>query len=346
MQSFLANFSFFCPNLKSIAINPGRSHQVIPHTTIEILSRAIVHHQHLERLNVSVPIDDVALVHVALSESLKTLALVLHPEESNLHQVFIPSDTIPFRYIEDLSLDVWDLRFVTSLLRTQDQKFCSFVLYHYSPPTIEAVNALFTALASRQRAHSVQSITLAPDPLVALNEVDEFDTQLYVSYETFRPLSSFCHLRRLVIDCTHWFSFDDDELISLARNWPLLQVLRLDCERSLDVCPWESKKYITLRGLLSLLECCPDLRKLCIPLDATKVPTDREHVVCNPALTSLEFPQSPINDASLVQHFFARHFPSVSRVRAFFNQDPEETLEYSLSWYKVDAYLRRIHQDS
>ena len=202
-------------------------------------------------------------MHVAFkSESLKTLALVLHPEESKLHQVFIPSDTIPFRYIENLSLNVWDLRFVTSLLRAQDQKFCSLVLYYHSPPTIEAVNALFTALVSHQRAHSIQSITLAPGPFVALSEVDMFDTQLYVSYETFRPLSSFCHLRRLLIDCAHWFSFDDDELISLARNWPSLQVLRLDCRQSLSVCPWESEKYITLGSLCDL----------CIPLDATRSP--------------------------------------------------------------------------
>ena len=303
IQSFLANFSSFCPNLKSIAINPGE-HQVMPRTTIKILSQAITHLQYLERFNVPAPVDNIALMHVALSESFKTLALVLHPEESNLQQVFIPSDTIPFRYIKDLFLSVWDLHFVTSLLRTQDQKFCSFVLHYHSPPTVKAVNALFTALASRQRAHSIQSITLTPDSSRWSSQVDEFNPQLYVSYETFCLLSSFCHLRRLVIiDYTHWFSFNNDELISLARNWPSLQVLRLDCRRSL--CPWKSKKDIALRGLLSLLKCCPDLHELCIPLDATGVPTDREDVVCNPALTFLEFPESPIDDASLVQHFFA-----------------------------------------
>ena len=49
--------------------------------------------------------------------------------------------------------------------------------------------------------------------------------------------------------------------------------------------PWRSGKYNTLEGLLSLLECCPGLRKICLPLDARVVPVDTGDIICNPALT-------------------------------------------------------------
>lgn len=299
LQSFLVNYPFLCPNLESVIINVTGREQV-SNTTIGTLSRAISHYEHLECLNVSVPIDDVALKHVVMSPRFKRLALVLHPEKSNLHQVCIPSDITPFRNVQELSLEVWDLYFVTTLLRTQDQMFRSFVLRHRSPPPTDAIFAFFTALASRQRTCSLRSIHLAPvlpdhiDTLhVASGESDELATHDHLTYDTLRPLTSLRHLREVIIDLGRWFCLDDDDLVSLARNWPLLQTLHFNRRQHVQGHSWRLAKYVTFKGLVSLLECCPDLRDFCLPLDAKEVFVNTGKPIENTALTYVHSPNTP-----------------------------------------------------
>ena len=355
-QSFLANHPFLCPNLTSFDLNINR-HEEVSRTIIEVLSRAIVRHEHLECLGISIPIDDVALTHIAMFPKLKELALVLHPDKSKLHQVPIPSDTTPFRNIECLTLEVWDLSFVMTLLRSQDQVFRSFMLYCHCPrPAPEVVNALFTALASRQRTRSLRSITLIPAdfdvswPRFPAAGLDPLATDNHLTHDVFRPLTSLCHLRKLVVELGHWFSIDDDDLLSLTRNWPLLEILYLNCQKYVHAHPWRSAKYVTFKGLLSLLECCPNLDQLCLPLDAREVPVNTGDVICNPALTHIYLPNSPINDPGSVGEILARHFPSVSELTWSFtpsrspgSEDGPDVKTYSKLWTKVDRFLQDRH---
>ena len=349
-QSFLANHPFLCPNLTSIVINVG-GYGEVSCTTIEVFSRAITQHEHLDCLDISIPIDAAALTHIAMSSKLKKLTLVLRPDKPRLHQVCIPSDTTPFRNVEELSLEVSDVYFVTPLLRSQDQVFHSFVLSHRFQPTTTAVFALLTALASRQRTRSLRSISLVPSLLgMGWHHFTPAEYELAMGYhlthDTFRPLASLCHLCELVVDLGWWFSIDDDDLLSLARNWPLLQVLYLSCEQRIDGHIWRSAKYVTFKGLLSLLECCPDLHELCLPLDAREVPVNTGGIICNPALTHIRFVNSPISDPVSVADILVRHFPSVTKVLSMFilPRDLEEVLvTYYASWIEVNTLLQDIH---
>ncbi|KAN0084534.1 hypothetical protein V8E55_008038 [Tylopilus felleus] len=351
LQSFLANYAFLCPNLKSVTVNLGCMQ--MSRTAVQALSRSITHHTHLERLKLSTPVDHVALTHIAMSPKLKELSLVLHPERSNLHQVRIPSNTIPFPNVMDLKLQVWNLHFVTTLLRTEDQMFRSVVICRRYRPTIKAAFALFAILASQQRARSLQSITLISDFLDVQSrrfpppELDDVGTRDYLSYDTFRPLSSLRQLRHLILDLGHWFSLDDDDLVSLARNWPSLQTLQLGCGERVYEYPWRSTKYITFKGLLSLLGCCPDLYDLSLPLDARQVPVDTGDVVCNPALTLLRLLEPPIDNVRSVRDILARHFPSVREVIISFDQSSEDgDAEYALYvelWDEVNILLENTH---
>ncbi|KAF8553304.1 hypothetical protein OG21DRAFT_1523203 [Imleria badia] len=353
-HSFLANYPFLCSNLKSVVINNIGGNEQTSNTIINALSQAITYHKRLERLTISAPINDVALMHVAMSPKVKKLSLVLHPVRSNLHRVCIPSEITPFRNVEELSLEVWDVYHVTTLLRNQDQMFRSVWLCYYSLPTTKAVSALLTALVSRHRARSLRSLTLSPDPLdverqhftpVASNEST---MRHHISYDTLRPLSSLCHLRELFIDLCHWLSIDDDDLVSLTRNWPFLHALQLNCEREYVYDhPWRSAKYIPFNGLLSLLGCCPDLRRLSLPLDARMVPVDTGDIVCNPSLIYLHFFESPISHAHSVQDFLTLHFPSVAQVWFSFKLSPGEVdveIElYNALWDTVNSHLYEIH---
>ncbi|KAG8216676.1 hypothetical protein J3R82DRAFT_6877 [Butyriboletus roseoflavus] len=301
MQSFFASYPSLCPDLKSIVINVARPKQVST-TTIGTLSRAIPRYKHLESLDLSVPINDVALTHIILSPTFIRLALALHPDISSLHQICIPSDITPFRNVEKLSLEVWDLDFVTTLLRTQDQMFRSFVLRHRSTPTTDAAFTFFSALASRQRTRSLRSIRLTPvmpdrvdvDGLrSAPRESDEPVTHYHLTYDTLRPLTSLSHLRELVIDLGRWFSIDDDDLLSLTRNWASLQVLHLNRRQYVEEHPWRLVKYLTFKGLSALLECCPDLRDFCLPLDAREVLVNMGKTIGNIAVTYIHSPNTP-----------------------------------------------------
>ena len=354
LHSFLANYPFLCPNLKFIDIGTG-GHEKISSTTIKVLSRAITHHKHLERLTVYVPIDDVALTHIATSLQVKTLSLVLHPLRSNLHQIRFPSHITPFYTVKELTLQVWNVSHVTTLLRAQDQVFRSFWLSHRSPLTPEAISVLFTALVSPHRVCSLRSLTLIHDPFdvesrrFVPEDFDELTMRHHLSYDTLRPLSSLCHLRKLDINIGQWISIGDDDLISLTRNWRSLHILRVDCGQYVDDHPWRSAKYITFKGLLSLLECCPDIHEISFPLDARVVPGDTGDIVCNPALTCLRFPASPISHARSVANFLKRHFPTVTEVTTSFTLLPEEEdveIElYNVLWDKVDSYINYTEVD-
>lgn len=359
LQSFLIRHPFLCPNLTSITVDlGGRENE--SRTTIEILSQAITRYEHLEQLDISAPMDDAALTHVAMSPKLKMIAIILQAKP----KVCIPSDITPFRNVQDLQMEVWDLDFFTTLLRPQDQMFRSFALSYRSKTTIESVSSFFAALASRQRTHSLRSIRFSPNlskdgvPFSMSSEIWYLSFYPYfLSFDTFRPLASLSHLRQLHLDFVLCISLDDDDLISMARNWPSLQVLHLNPKSRFEgeaefVYPstLPDVKYVTLQGLVSLIECCPDLRELCLPIDAREVPDcDMPNVVCHPALWQLRFPDSPISDARLVQGVLTRYFPSVSNVRYSFelssdpDGDDEEIVGYHDLWDAVNVHLLERH---
>lgn len=96
LQLFLVNYPLFCPDLIAIDLS---EHLTVSCMTIKVLSQIITHYKHLDHLDITILIDDIALIY-ALSQSFKILVLLLYPEKSNLHQVPIPSDAIPFCYVE------------------------------------------------------------------------------------------------------------------------------------------------------------------------------------------------------------------------------------------------------
>ena len=360
-QLFLANYPLLCPNLKFVTMIIF-AQQTLSQTTVASLSQAVMLHNHLEHLRLLAPINDVAFTHIAMSPRLKSLRLILQPDMSHLHRVCLPSDIIPFCNLEVLNLDVWDLPFVTTLLRPHGQTFRDIYLAHHTKPTINAISAFFTALASPVRARSLRSITLqtrediVPIPQESRPEPDVSPFAIHISHDTFRPLTSLAHLRELSIQLDHWMSLSDDGLISLACHWPHLQVLDLRCERAVDLSvnapedwrPWGSLGYVTLRGLLAFLACCPDLRSLSLPLDARDVPVDMaegmDGTMCHPLLESVHFRYAPIHDPCAVATFLECHLPSITHVDTPLQWSNvlihiPEIAQHAIAWEQVNVYL-------
>lgn len=315
---------------------------IMPITSLEIhqLSQAVATHQHLESLEVSVPIDDAALTPVILSPELRMASLVIHPKESNLDNIQITSTDIPFRSVKELELHVWDLNFVPSLLRAQDQVFHTFGLRLTGVHDPMAISSFLIALASPQRTDTMQSLTLTFRNSFALSHgvinifYDHSNHRL--TYNTLLPLTSFKHLRELVVSLLNHVFLNDEEFVELVRNWPMLEVLVFKCSHGCFGTP------ITLEGLLSLLKLCPRLRGLSLSLDARDVPPSGD--ACNTILRAIGLPDSPIRDARLVADFLSKHIPSVTSVNVNFigarppaYRPPEE---YQLQWQKVNEYLQ------
>ncbi|KAI9567422.1 hypothetical protein HD554DRAFT_2107131, partial [Boletus coccyginus] len=269
------------------------------------------------------------------------------PDES----FFGPADT-PFRSVTDLSFELWNpLDFVTHLLRPRDQVLRSFAVTLHKLPVATEVSALLSALASLQRVHSLQSIIVTRIPyLVSGVGISSSDMQGVLacqplSYETFRPLASLVHLRKLVINLNHPTSLNDEELASLVRNWPLLEVLQMMWARGEH--PVAS---ITLKGLLSLLVSCRMLREIGLTLDARDVPVGAYANVCSPSITHpITFHNSPLKHPNLVAEFLSTHLPSVPGVSPSFTwgrspasstaNNAKLNLEYQRLWLEVNKRI-------
>lgn len=109
---------------------------------------------------------------------------------------------------------------------------------------------------------------------------------------------------------------------------------------------------------MSLIECCPDIWELSLPVDARDVPVDTpEDIKCHPALKLIYFPESPIGDAQAVQAFLARHFPFVIHVLPSFitlesvddiDEDEGDGGEREVGlyvdlWHVVNVHLDDLH---
>ena len=230
---FLQNYITFCPRLKLKSVNfdiyqPSPNGARISLSEIHQLSQAICLHNHLDSLELSIPIDHVALRQVMLSVRLRSASLVLHPTESNLRNIGITSTDIPFCNVKDLELLVWDLRFVSSLLRPRDQMFHSFRLRLDTLREARDVFSFLTALASPQRTHSLQSVHLTFGNLYADSRERfniPYDNALHcLTYGVLQPLTSLEHLRDLRLLSNQTF-LTDEQLKSLVCSWPMLEVL-------------------------------------------------------------------------------------------------------------------------
>jgi hypothetical protein len=86
---------------------------------------------------------------------------------------------------------------------------------------------------------------------------------------------------------------DDDALGSIVKSWPHLECLHLGTKYF-----WQLPPKFTFQGLVALLSSCPNLRKLGLVFDATKVDSPLAEKsglgVCNTNITSFHVGCSPI----------------------------------------------------
>lgn len=126
---------------------------------------------------------------------------------------------------------------------------------------------------------------------VVLKPVDHIDNAF--TLQTFTPLMRFSCLKEVDLSTFCMSLLDDDALGSIVKSWPHLECLHLG-----NKCSWQLPPKITFRGLVALLSTCPNLRKLGLVFDATKVDSPTAEKlglgVCNTNITSFHVGCSPI----------------------------------------------------
>ena len=341
LLSFFDNYPLLCRNLKSVEFRfsaPLRSE-----TTIQALSRAICSQETLGSVILHTPIDGIALTYLCTLPTLKVLSVHLS-ERSRLRMgPFLPTDPL-FCSAEVLEFVTSDLDLVISLLRPHDQIFHTFGLYHQGRQTSEAVVRFLKLLTSRSRPSPIQKLTLSIGDISHPIPADQMTSEAMrhrLSYKTLQPLMVLGSLRVLVIEWSEQISLDDDELAALTRSWPLLQVFNFYCGRG--GYPPCSTKYATLLGLLSLVNSCPELYTVSLPLDARQVPVVKEAEARETRFVCLIVPESPINEARPVAEFLLKYLPSVTAVDARFMRPPgtnvEQIIAYEVAWQQVETRL-------
>ena len=349
-QLFLDNYPSLCPNLKSIKLR--FFHWLQEHVAVsQVLSQTICSNTGWQHVGLPL-IDDVGLKHLGGCSNLKTVSLTLVPQTLRPNEAcFGPEDT-PFRSVSDLHLILWvPLDFVTCFLRPCDQFFHSFAvnLRTVTPNVATKLSTLFTALASPQRLHSLQSISVTQVDIsqrlhllqsISVTQIDISSDNRHdqpLSYETFRPLVSLVHLRKLFIDMKHPASLNDKEFADLVPNWPLLEELQMTWMHGEN--PVAS---VTLKGLLSLLTSCRELRTISLTLDARDVPVMGTYAdVCNPSITnSITFQNCPLKHPDLVAKFLLKHLPSMRLVKVRFIPVNLHS-QYAHLWREVNSWTRK-----
>ncbi|KIJ57660.1 hypothetical protein HYDPIDRAFT_120487 [Hydnomerulius pinastri MD-312] len=314
-------YHILCPNLRSICFE----HRNL---TTEV-STAVCQAQNLESIDCG-RINDTALTHITQSLTLKKFSAQVYHVDSHriLRDIARDNgpDLPPFRNVKVINLHLDDLSFIIPFLKPHYQSFNDMTITFWAVPTTAVLRAFFSALASIPRQGSVRRVKLCH---IGWFDGGQTGSHQPLTYESLCPLLSFTRLCELDLELGNPLSLNDEELATLARAWPCLEVLKVNCSSQWRVDP--SSNPVTLNGLVSLLRICPMLCELGLPIDAREVPlpsldprapqvpssSGAQHGswgIHNAKIKTLHLPESPIKDPASVATFLAELLPSLGDV--------------------------------
>ncbi|KAH7902977.1 hypothetical protein BJ138DRAFT_236052 [Hygrophoropsis aurantiaca] len=97
---------------------------------------------------------------------------------------------------------------------------------------------------------------------ITIQEPQYGNAHIPSNLDAISHLFVFCNLMDLYLDVRNSFNLDDDDIKIMARAWPHLQSIRFGGDL-------RNERQISLNGVHSLLEYCPNLRALDIAIDVT-----------------------------------------------------------------------------
>ena len=259
-----------CPQIRHLSVQCRSS--VGPMDPV--VSKAVQHLLHLETIDLSLPLLDDALVHLATLPNL-SVAKIFLPRNSEVHErlasvkaPIFPSLTV--LHVSTVRLEPSLTCLIDMLSSTQ---LSEVRLSAAHDPSSVSLNSFLTALSRCPSRDALSAVNLSfPLPssvplMRSLNAVPPLDhPECTLDLATFEPLFACPELTEL--DVASFFLRPDDAFLrALATACPRLQSLRLGPPYYAGRLP-----AATLDGLLPLFRLCPDLEHIAIPINATTAP--------------------------------------------------------------------------
>ncbi|KAI0696875.1 hypothetical protein C8T65DRAFT_583054 [Cerioporus squamosus] len=343
---FLRSLHLKCPQLRHLSVQCRSAVGPVD----PVASRAISQLQYLETIDLTIPLYDDALLHLATLPSL-TVAKLFIPRNTAIHERLVAVNTPIFPTLTVLHVSVIRYEpFLTSLVDLiSSTQLCEVQLCAAHDPPGATLREFLSALTRTPSRDALSSIHLSfPLPssvplMRSLNALPPLDhPECTLDITTLEPLFSCPELTEL--DITSFFLRPDDEFVrSLAAACPRLQSLRL-------VPPYNAGRLseVTLDGLLPLFRLCADLTDLALPLNAALPVSSVAGGMHDSQLVTLDVGDSPIRFPDEVAAFLSAHctHPSfeIAAARALDGDNSAEHIRsrelHSVMWDQVGRLVR------
>ncbi|KAI0756071.1 hypothetical protein C8Q80DRAFT_5724 [Daedaleopsis nitida] len=264
---FLRSLHVRCPRLRHLSVQCRSA--IGP--SDPVVSRAISQLQHLETIDLTLPLYDDALVHLATLPNL-SVAKIFLPRNTELPARLQSVSKPIFPTLSVLHVSVIRLESALAALvdHISSAQLCEVRLCAAHDPLSTTIREFLTSLGRSPSRDCLSSVHLSfPLPssiplMRSLSAVPPLDhPECTLDITAFQPLFACPDLTEL--DVTSFFLRLDDTFVrTLAAGCPRLQSLRL-------ASPYYAGRLseVTLGGLLPLFHHCPDLDTLSLPLNAS-----------------------------------------------------------------------------
>jgi hypothetical protein len=339
------------PNIESLDLGTGKG---LPPQECPDLSDSICRLRLLRRLATgSHFLDARSILHLASLPYLQSLQIAntaYHVLQSLVTLSSPPFVALQCLEMNALSLDSWPAfleRLRPPQLRTIKLD-CSSL-----PSSSEDIYEFFLALSDSLSQPYMHSVHLNSVSSLA----GKIASKVVVDFWILAPLLVFENLTKLEFTLACSFSFEDQDIVTMAASWPRLQHLQLG-----SAFGWGQQSGVTLQGVLALVKACRDLEHLGLSLDASSLPAltaseleldtaPLNAQVCartssvNTKITYIHVGDSNIEDACAVANFLYPIFPNLRgiggvwlylRAGAFTHQERE----CHALWQDVASFIR------
>ena len=336
-QNSLKSFPKFSPNIKRLSIAVCN----LEATFIKMEPSYISRWRSLQCLvcsRVTLEVDD--LVHLSSIPALTQLTFAVGAT------LPVHDAILVFPNLHDIVLRSESLQSISQLFSwIRLPAITDFAAIITNCPSKQVLSSLLTVIQTSTSArHTITTLSLEQScpPPSAGNALRSRTLQL--DLEDLRPCMGFSKLRCMSLDIGWNVGLTDNDLLTLASTWPLLQQLTINIEWG-----WNTRGGITPNGLLRLLETCRSLDHFALAVDTrgyTEIFRSPKSVgVALPATTFVRVLDSFIEEESVpaVSAFFASIMPYFSYWAAAWDcpgiVKTRGWRKYQCRWYRVSSHV-------
>ncbi|KAJ7161789.1 hypothetical protein C8R43DRAFT_1174497 [Mycena crocata] len=309
--SFLPILALQCPHLTEASINHCFDRHFESVEALHVLQstslflRRLPHR--LQRVGADF-LDQAAFEHLAGLPTLEWLEIFDLEIAPLIHSLALTGIS-PFARLTNLNLSSSSAQSVNNIVKTLFDSPLSEIQL-----TVPSGVAFFSALSETlDVSAAVVSLRRLDLTCSDTNREDQtagtFPSQYLLKTDALRRFLIFANMRQVALGVVGGFELDDALVLEMARAWPHLESLSFTPE-----CPLRIARRVTLAGLRSLAQYCPNLDTLKMEFDTQLIPPPEPPSGRIPIASTfghLLTGHSPILDSSAVAEFLFDIFPKL-----------------------------------